>query len=838
MKIYYSLLFLLFHLTVGAQLYISEYSASNLDTHLDSFESAEDWIQITNGGNTIVDVNGWYLSDKENNPTKWSFSINQMLAPNESIMVLCSGRPGVEDEIHASFKLSQTEGKDKLILADPDGTIIDNISMQTTLKDHSRYRENANSDEWFVCTNPDPTIVGCYDNNKYQYTAQPTILHIPGYHDSTIVVSIENNEPNSELKYTVDGTKVTSTSPIYTSPISIHNTTIVKARAFSTDNEILPGKMDFATFFINETFSLPIFSIAGNNLIQLANGDGALEPIASVEYFTPDGVRQSTSYGELNRHGKGSWANDQRSLDYICRDEMGYSKAIKGELFKTRKRDEFQRLMFRASGDDNYPTSSGSSSGSAHLRDEYVQSLAYENGLELDCRTVQRAILFLNGQYWGVYGLREKVADNDYTKEYYDQGKYEIEFITHWGGPTVRYGENSLQSWTELRDFILSQDMSVEANYERVDNELNLTSLIDYFAANTNTVSTDWLDWNTGWWRGLNPDGKHKKWGYILWDMDATFGYFINWIGLPNTNPDALPCDIDDLSLSLSWGEHEDILYKLIEENDHFRNMYFSRYADIANSAFSCETMIETLNRLESDIDPEMPRQMERWEGSGSYNEWKSNVDELRAYVEERCEFIHESLVECHEELTDIYDITLMTEPDGIGEIDFSTLDIETFPWQGKYYGGMVYDIKAKVFDEYDSDYVFSHWESESGNIILPDASSRKASYAVNQSDVLVAVFTIKTSTDEEAIGQKWAVYPNPTTGQLSINYTISQSSDVELYVTNTVGQQVAILQPNIRNTSGDHQITTTLPDMIPNGLYFLQLKIDNRLNSKMVSKI
>ncbi len=84
-------------------------------------------------------------------------------------------------------------------------------------------------------------------------------------------------------------------------------------------------------------------------------------------------------------------------------------------------------------------------------------------------------------------------------------------------------------------DFILNTDMSIPGNYETAKDSLNMLSLIDYMIVNLNVVASDWLNYNTGWWRGRNPEGDHKKWGYILWDLDATFDYYINYSGVPNT---------------------------------------------------------------------------------------------------------------------------------------------------------------------------------------------------------------------------------------------------------------------------------------------------------------
>ena len=59
-------------------------------------------------------------------------------------------------------------------------------------------------------------------------------------------------------------------------------------------------------------------------------------------------------------------------------------------------------------------------SGGAYIRDAYVQSLSQVGGLKMDERSYEPAILYVNGQYWGLYEIREKVGDSDFTSYYYD----------------------------------------------------------------------------------------------------------------------------------------------------------------------------------------------------------------------------------------------------------------------------------------------------------------------------------------------------------------------------------------------------------------------------------
>lgn len=913
-----SVLLLCLGFPLAAQVHINEYSASNLNSFIDDFGKTEDWIELYNAGNASADISGWHLSDKESKPMKWAVPTGTVIPAGGHLIFSCSGRDGkFGNEYHTNFKLAQTKGTDIVLLSNASGQVQEMFAMELTLVEHSRCRATDGGNEWVIATIPTPGSNNAATVQRDGYTVTPEADLAAGFYSGTQTVGLTNNEPNSVLRYTTDGTNPTDVSAIYSSPITINATTVIKAQAFSNDNDILPGKMDFNTYFIDEAYSLAVFSVAADQVIELANGNGPLIPIGSLEYFNTDQEREATSFGSLNRHGQDSWVLDHRSLDWVSRDEMGYSKAVNAPLFSYSDRDEYQKFMFRNSGDDNYPAiDDGNHEGSTHIRDEYVQSLSREGGMELDTRAVERVVLFLNGEYWGVYGMRERPVDHDYTDEYYDQGKYEIEYLSTWGTSEVEYGGQAAHdNWVALRDFILENDMGVEANYEKAADSLNMTSLTDYFLANMNVVASDWLNYNTGWWRGRNPEGKHKKWGYILWDLDATFDYYINYTGVPNISPDALVCDIEIISLEIdtffsgpngpvvpdsiildttilgmcttvldggvpypltdtfalqvlatdnyccgtewddicqqlydgfaagedpndpgtggdlqniigNFGKHEKIFLKLIEESPVYRQLYYSRYADLMNTVYSCENMIETLDRMISVIEPEMPRQIARW--GGTMEEWQQNVRELKDFINERCELLDDNLPTCYNELSGPFDVTLITEPEGVGEIDFNTLDIEEFPWSGQYYGGMENNIKAKAHDEFADQWAFSHWESRSGNVIFPDENSRRATITLTDSDTLVAVFYDVVSTDEFTTKYGVELFPNPTGGELNLAYNLDKASDVAVSLYTPLGQQVTSFpQAGGRKFGGEQQARLQLSDNLPAGLYLVKLKID-----------
>jgi len=892
-----------------SQVLINEFSVSNIDQFLDSFGKGEDWIELYNTSDQDVDISGWHLTDKENKPGKWKIPAGTMIPAKGYMLFLCSGRDAVfGQEFHTNFKLSQTKGSDIVMLTNADEIVQDRSDLNLTLLGHSNCRVEDGAPDWVISTAPSFGSSNNGTNQVIGYTKAPSMSLSAGYYTNTQTIEINNNENNSILRYTLDGSNPKHTSPIYISPIVIDKTTVVKATAFSYDSDILPGKMDFNTYFINEDFTLAVFSVAADSVIDLANGIGEIIPIGSLEYFNVDKEREATSFGSLNRHGQDSWILDHRSLDWISRDEMGYSKAVEAPIFTYSDRDEYQKFMFRNSGDDNYPAIDGEDhEGSAHIRDEYVQALSQLGEMKLDQRASERVILFLNGQYWGVYGMRERPVDHDYTDFYYDQGKYEIQYLSTWETTEIEYGGiKAIIDWENLRNFILDNDMSNSDNYKIAEDSLNMLSLIDYITINQNVVASDWLNFNTGWWRGLNQDGDHKKWGYILWDLDATFDYYINYTGVPDTSPDAKPCDLDIIADQMDYffgsertmhgdtarnvdscnsiingsspypatdsifqevilispeccsgewdnycqytydfirdfsstnngyrgnvGSHEKIFKKLLNESSEFKQLYYSRYADLMNTVFSCDNMNYVLDSMLNIIEPEMDKQIARW--GGTISEWRDNVKELQNFINERCQKLSQGPITCYDDLTDVHSLTVMTEPAGIAEIDLNTLDLENLPWTGEYFEGMENLIKTKLFNDFEDDYVFSHWISKSGNLISPNSTERKASIFLNSADTLIAVYNANTvSTNELSIKYDFEIFPNPASDYLTLAFELDKQEKIKIQLISNTGQVVQDFSNDIGPLNiGSQRIRISLNDKaIANGFYYLNVQISDK---------
>ncbi len=700
-----------------AQVVINEFSGANYSENQDNYGDYEDWIELYNTSTSPVDIGGYFLSDKIGNPTKWEIPAGTMIGGEDYLVFWCSKRDETGGgNYHTSFKITQTKGGEDIVFAAPDGTIIDSNELENAnKKNESTGRRGDGNADWGVLENPSP---GAANNNVTKgYTPDPDFDYDAGYYPAAISVVLTSEDPTANIYYTTNGDVPNQSSTPYTGAVLVDETMVIRAVAYSLDTEFLASHIETNTYFIGaDQHTLPIVSIAGDEVDDLLNdigggggwGGGAFdaEPIGSFELFDENGAILDEGLGEYNKHGNDSWAYDQRGIDYISRDEFGIDDAVDHEIFETSDRGNFQRLILKGAANDNYPFEDG-----AHVRDAYIHHLTQKANMNLDCRSNQFCILYTNGEYWGVYEMREKVDDNDFTKYYYDQGSEWIDYIKTWGATWVEYGgPPALASWNNLNNYIINNDMTDESNYEYVTSELDVLSLVDYMIINTHTVCVDWLNYNTGWWRGRKDEG--VKWRYTLWDMDATFGHYINYTGIPNESPTADPCDLTSNGVSDPEG-HTEMLVSLLE-NETFHNLYVNRYADLNNTHLSCDYMIDLLDEMVATIEPEMPRQVARW--GGNISGWQANVDELRNYILTRCNNITDGITDgdCFE-AEDPYIIDIIISPNEGGTVNLNTITPESFPFTGTYFT----DVDITMTVEPAEGFVFDYWEvtDDNGNV-------------------------------------------------------------------------------------------------------------------------
>ncbi len=714
--------------TTSAQVVINEYSAANYSDIADNYGEYEDWIELYNAGVSSVDLSGYHLSDRESSPTKYAIPAGVSIPAGGFLRFWCSNRNTFAGtNYHTNFKLTQTTGAEDVVFADAAGTILDiqplNNPNQTN---HSWGRSPNGAATWKIFTDPTPNASNTTPT-KFAYAHKPNMDPNSGNYAGSVLITITVEEPNMTIRYTTDGSFPTAAAAIYTAPINVTSTKVLRTVAYPISTDTLASFCSTNTYFIDETSEMPVISLAGEEIDDLLNATGwGIVPVGSFELFDKDFNLIDEAIGTFNKHGNDSWAYDQRGYDFIIRDQFGYDNDIDQDFFSdVTDRTGYQRLISKAGANDNYP----SSDGGAHVRDAFVHHISQLDNLELDERSTFFNIMFLNGAYWGVYDTREKVDDADYTDYYYGQGEYDMDFIKCWGGTWAEYG--TLAPWNPFVTYVTTNDMTIPANYAYVKDNLNTLSLIDYILINTFAVTSDWLNWNTAWWRGYNPAGDAKTWRYILWDEDATFGHYINYTGIPDDSPTADPCDPLGLG-GVDPNGHIDIANALLNNAD-FHSDYINRFADLINTTFDCEIILGRLDSMRAVMDPEMTRHVGRW--GGTYTGWNNNYDELRDFIAERCAFMPSGIEDCFDVVAQ--PLVVQIEPVGSpNNVQVNLIIPASYPYPATYFSGTNLGFKALP----DAGWTFDHWEFLN-HTPAPGITDDSVTVSLTTSDTVTAWF-------------------------------------------------------------------------------------------------
>ncbi len=727
------LLLSLWSLVASSQVVVNEFCVANY-TDWDQGGDFEDWVELYNSSAANVNLGGFWLSNDITNPQKWAIPTGTTINAGSYLIVLLSGTgnydPNQFGYLNTSFRITQTNGED-LVFSNASGTILETFDMATLgafQANHSYGRIADGAAAFGIFTDPTQNAAnaGAYYNG---YASTPILTEIAGYKNGPINVGIAAAAGES-IYYTMDGTEPTNASTPYTGPVAISATTSLRAIAYSADPTLLPSYIETNTYFFGaDTHDVMMVNVSGGTL---SDGSWSSGEFTHIEFFTPNGTFITEATGDSNEHGNDSNGYPQRGFDYITRDALGYDNEVQQPLFSSSNRQGYERLIFKAAANDNYP-----SSGGAHIRDAYVHRLSELGDLHLDERKVEMCVLYINGQYWGVYDMREKVDDTDYTKFYYNQSAGFVDFIKTWGSTWNEYGSNT--DWNALVSFITTNDMSIAANYDYVLTQYNHLSLIDYFILNGYVVCTDWLNWNTAWWRGRNPNGDARRWRYALWDNDATFGHYVNYTGVPSTQPDADPCQIDGMG-DVGGQGHIPVLNALFNNEDFFAD-YMQRYATLSNTIFSCDRMIEVLDSMVAVFETEMPRHCIRW--GGTVAEWQSNVQQMRDFILARC---NNEIIAGVEGCYDVtgYTVTLQIDGEGSFEMEGLNFNNANLPFTGTYFADLPLDLFAATDGQTCGN--FAGWEITAGTGTIADPNSDSTTFTLSGDITLVAHFVEPSS--------------------------------------------------------------------------------------------
>ena len=624
-----------------------------------------------------------------------------------------------------NFKITNTG--ETIYLYDASGASVDMVYAIGTDLGHSYARSVDGGGAWCVTTSPTPDISNDGMSCFLGYEPVPDFSLEPGFYTGTQVVTITSTSPTAEIHYTTDGSLVTAASPVYISPVTVAANAVISARCYSTTDK-LPGAQKKNTYFINEdTYTLPILSISidPSSLFDYDTGIyefgccydvnypyyGAnfwqpWERYGHIAYFTPEGNMEWEKNMSLEIHGGWSRAEAQRGFRVDFKNKYG------GDLTYP---------LFGGKPDLGPINNFNIRSGGQHVWTYKLQDAFLAKVMQfthIDYEEWQPCMLFINGQPWGLYEIREK-ADEHFAESNYGDNNNDVDLLNAW---TVLSGSDT--GWWNMYSGLFALDPTSDAFYDFFDGYMDIENYIDYYIGQIYYQNVDfggyyWGANNMKVWRNRNGG----KWRFIMYDMDGAMGYF-----------GSSPYDnYIDLTRSPGSPSSYSQIFDRVMDNQDIREYFVNRFADLINTIYQPDNMESVLYAMRDSILGEIPHQVERWGAP--------NVSTVNAYVADVLSYnnLRKNAARTHINTSFALDgqrsLTLEVSPAGAGYIKLNTIVPTDLPWTGIYFDGVPVTMTAVA----NPGYTFSNWAI---NDLLP-AGSTDISLLINlsESETFTAVF-------------------------------------------------------------------------------------------------
>ncbi len=632
-------------------------------------------------------------------------------------------------EIHTNFRLS-AQGE-ALYLTDGTGQLVDSVRFGVVSPDVSIGRQPDGTGGWFFFDSPTPGEAN--STQAFQDVAEaPTFSHSGGRYATPLSVSL-SAPAGGDIYLTTDGSEPDAASFRYVGPLHITKTTVLRARTLGA--ALLPSDIATHTFVYGEDAELPVISIATDPALLWDNDVGIYafppddqaecpsfphfcanfwedrEIKVHLEIFEPNGTQALSVGAGLTIVGGWSRGFPQKSLGLFARGRYG-SPAFNYSLFPHRPHTEYQSFLLRNSGNDWDDTM---------LRDGFLQELVAT--ANVDRMQYRPSIVYLNGRYWGIHNIREKI-NKHYAAALGGVDADEVDIIAldtdqPQGVPEVVGGD--AEHYEQLIAFVGSSDMRESTSIETVESMMEVDSYIDYMVTQIFVGNTDWPGNNVKLWRPRTADG---KWRWILFDLDFGFGRWNPGDYVHNTLAFAAAPNGPEWP-NPPWST---FLFRRLLENSEFQNAFVNRYADFLNSYFKTDAMLAVLDSVQNLIGEEIPDHVDRW--GGSYSGWLSNVSNMRFYARNR-----PGAAEAH-----LRSFFALSRPEPVtisategGSVIVNRLHVRDFPWTGSYYPNVPLSLSAVP----DRGYRFTGW---TGSL---ESSDRMVEVTPNRPLTLAATFEV-----------------------------------------------------------------------------------------------
>ena len=611
-------------------------------------------------------------------------------------------------EPHAGFKLDKAGGS--LYLVNAAHEIVDSVAYPNVPAGKSWSLGTANGGTGFGFAEPTPYGMPVADVYTERSPALDTLVDLPpsGFYTDGMTVSFPDD---AEVRCGEGGLAPVATSPV-TKSLQINKTTVLRCASFVAGT--LPGDEIVRTYVFEKAPATPVVFLTAdpNSLFDPDTGiymEGNFaqekephyganywldkELPTFVELFEPGAKTPAfAKRAGLKIFGNYSRQNDKKSVAITFREKYG-DKRLKYPLFPDfPELTKFKVFILRNNG-SNYVND--------YVRDRMASSVS--EGLGVDYQRGRGAVVYYNGEYFGIHNIRERSTEY-YFETHYGLNPDEIDLIkadnTVSAGSSIDYVK--LMEWVEENHLDDAENYAYVASKIDVDNYLNYTHT-EIFANNR-----DWPANNMKKWRGTNPQ---TKWKWFLYDLDFGFG---------NDYSEYKDQNIFDFVTAEDgpgWpnGPEHTLLLRRLLENEEFKAAFINRMAVLLSMNFESSRVRARLDKMMAEIETEIARDQERWNQSSSRMERQLGL--IEDFIETRPEVIRCELME-HFALGSPAEMTLSVS--GSGSILVHGLRLDSPSMKVSFFEGFPVTVTAQPTDGG----IFTGWsdgETAQTRTVLPE---------------------------------------------------------------------------------------------------------------------
>ncbi len=554
-----------------------------------------DWIELYNNTKSDIHLSDYCLS--KNNGSCNMEMPNVTIKAHEYYVLMASGNHNLSTDkySHIDFKLGDNDG----LYLFKGKTIIDSIFIPKLEPGYS-YGKGNNYGVYYFGS---PTPNAANGNGIIAITVPPIINTIGGIYNNVQNISV-NITGEGTIYYTTDGSKPTTSSNIYKETILLSKTTVIKAMAQSKDKK--NSSVVTASYIINENHTVPVMSVSiePGDFSYLNSNPWVtgIESEAYVEYFdSKDGFSVPCGFklfgGTTRGPAKKSYALKFRkqygegSLDYKVFDNRDYSS--------------FDSLVLRTGSQDE-PI--------AFIRDILGTSLV-DGVTKAYVQAYKTIILYVNGNYRGIYFIREKV-DSDYVKNNFNINNTTNTDLLRVDGEVKSGNKNAYNS---LINYFNTHSMTTDEDYEYLNKTVDLESFADFWIAQTYVTNNDIVNYR--YFR--NPEVDDGKWKFVFYDLDwAWYNYDNNFYTFAS-NPSGMTVT-----------GYTTVLFRNIIKNEKFKQLFLERLSYQMKNVWNKERIYEYIDKITKELEPELERNHQRW--GYSLENYKTSTADLKSYIEKR----------------------------------------------------------------------------------------------------------------------------------------------------------------------------------------------------------